>query len=91
MMSEKDNVATTLRPLIQGQKARVKAVSEELIVELQEAIPPNHKFAMHDLKSGEHVLKFEEIIGVVTEDIRIGAHVHTHNVRSLHGRCNEPT
>jgi hypothetical protein len=69
----------------------VKTVSEELIVELQEAIPPSHKFAMHDLKSGEHALKFGEIIGVVTEDVLKGAHVHTHNVRSLHGRGSGPT
>ncbi len=88
-MNEKDNVATALRPLIQGQKAHVKTVSGELIVELQEAVPPNHKFAIHDARSGEHVLKFGEIIGITTEDIRRGMHVHTQNLRSLHGRGSE--
>ena len=91
VMDEKDNVATTLRPLVQGQKARVKTISGEFIVELEEAVPPNHKFAIHDVRSGEHVLKFGEIIGIATEDIRRGMHVHTQNLRSLHGRGSEQT
>lgn len=89
VMNGRDNVATALCPLIQGQKAHVKTVSGELIVELQEAVPPNHKFAIHDVRSGEHVLKFGEIIGITTEDIRCGMHVHTQNLRSLHGRRSE--
>jgi altronate dehydratase small subunit len=90
-MNEKDNVATTLCPLVQGQKAYVKTISGELMIGLQEAVPPNHKFAIHDIRSGEHVLKFGEIIGIATEDIRRGTHVHTRNLRSLHGRGNEQT
>src|SRR5208282_185111 len=91
VMNEKDNVATTLRPLAQGQKALVKTISGVIIVEVQEAIPPNHKFAMLDVRSGEHVFKFGEIIGIATEDSLHGMHVHTRNLRSLHGRGNEQT
>ncbi len=91
VMNEKDNVATTLRPLTQGQKVHVKTSSGELIVELREAVPPNHKFAIRDVRSGEHVLKFGEVIGVATEDIQRGMHVHTVNLCSLHGRGNEQT
>jgi len=91
VMNEKDNVATTLRPLVQGQKALVKTISGELIVELQEAVPPNHKFAIHALTSGEHILKFGEIIGIATEDVQRGKHVHTQNLRSLHGRGSQQT
>ncbi|MGO9646267.1 MAG: UxaA family hydrolase [Candidatus Bathyarchaeia archaeon] len=90
-MNEKDNVATTLRPLVQGQKALVKTISGELIVELQEAVPPNHKFAIHDVTSGEHILKFGEIIGIAAEDIHRGKHVHTQNLRSLHGKGSQQT
>ena len=91
VMNEKDNVATTLRPLVQGQKALVKTISGELIVELQEAVLPNHKFAIHNVTSGEHILKFGEIIGIATEDIHRGMHVHTRNLRSLHGKGSQQT
>lgn len=89
VMDEKDNVATTLRPLRQGEKALVKTTTNELILAVGENIPPNHKFAIHDISLGEHVLKFGEILGAATENIGRGMHVHTQNLQSLHGRASE--
>ena len=86
VMSDKDNVATTLRPLIEGQKALVKSSTEDLIVELRIAVPPNHKFSIRDIKSGQYIFKFGEVIGIATENIPSGMHVHTQNLRSLHGK-----
>lgn len=45
-------------------------------------IPAGHKFALRDIKKGEYVIKYGEIIGRATEDIKKGEWVHTHNVRS---------
>lgn len=89
VMDEKDNVATTLRPLRRGEKALVKTTTTELNVEVGENIPPNHKFAIHDINPGEHVLKFGEILGATTENIHRGMHVHTQNLQSLHGRVGK--
>ena len=47
-----------------------------------EKIPAGHKFALCDIKSGEYVIKYGEIIGRATEDIKKGEWVHTHNIRS---------
>ncbi len=46
-------------------------------------IPIYHKIAVKDLPKGTVVLKYGCPIGVATEDIPQGAHVHTHNLDSL--------
>lgn len=45
-------------------------------------IPAGHKFALRDISAGEYVIKYGEIIGKATENIKKGAWVHTHNVKS---------
>ena len=41
-----------------------------------------HKYAIKEIKKGENVIKYGCPIGHATEDIKIGEHVHTHNVRT---------
>ena len=48
----------------------------------KEGIPAGHKFAVRDIPKGEFVVKYGEIIGRATQDIRTGEWVHTHNVKS---------
>ena len=45
-------------------------------------IPAGHKFALRDIKAGEHVIKYGESIGKATKDIKEGEWVHTHNLKS---------
>jgi altronate hydrolase len=45
-------------------------------------IPAGHKFALCDIKSGENIIKYGQIIGKATKDINQGEWVHTHNVKS---------
>ncbi len=45
-------------------------------------IPAGHKFALRDIPKGEYVIKYGEIIGRATADIKKGEWVHTHNVQS---------
>ena len=47
-----------------------------------ESIPAGHKYALCDIAKGEYVVKYGEIIGRVTQDIKQGEWVHTHNVKS---------
>lgn len=48
----------------------------------QSEIPAGHKFALKDIVKGEYVIKYGEIIGRATADIKEGEWVHTHNVKS---------
>ncbi len=45
-------------------------------------IPAGHKYASKDIKKGETVIKYGQIIGRASTDIRAGEWVHTHNVKS---------
>jgi altronate dehydratase small subunit len=89
VISEKDNVATALRTLQAGETVRLAVGGSELEVKLTEGVIPGHKFAISKIARGEHVIKFGEVIGAATADIWVGAHVHTHNVVSLHGRADQ--
>ena len=39
-----------------------------------------HKIAIRDIPKGEPVVKYGEHIGIASQDIRTGEHVHVHNV-----------
>ncbi|MBQ8197568.1 MAG: altronate dehydratase [Clostridia bacterium] len=47
-----------------------------------DTIPAGHKFALRDISCGDLVIKYGEIIGRATSDIKEGEWVHTHNVKS---------
>ena len=78
VISARDNVATALEALAAGQVIGTFTV--------REAIPRGHKVSMQTIPLGASVIKYGNTIGVATEEIPPGAHVHTHNVLSARGR-----
>ena len=46
--------------------------------------PDGHKFALSDIKKGELIFKYGEIIGIATKEIMKGDWIHTHNVKSAY-------
>ena len=44
------------------------------------AISQGHKIALHPIAAGQPVRKYGQVIGIATEDIGKGAHVHVHNL-----------
>ncbi len=50
-------------------------------------IPAGHKFALQDIPKGAYVVKYGEIIGRASQDIKTGEWVHTHNVQSHLDEC----
>ena len=74
-----DNVIVALEDLSKGQVADG--------VTLVDDVKKGHKFACRDISQGSDVIKYGQIIGVATQDIVQGSHVHTHNMRTkLNGR-----
>lgn len=53
-------------------------------VRLARPIPMAHKIARHAIAAGDTILKYGMPIGIATEDIAAGAHVHIHNIRSAY-------
>ncbi len=86
VLREEDNVATSLRDLESREDALVGTLERTQTVLVRERIPYGHKFAVRDIRKGEEILKYGEVMGRATSDIASGKHVHVHNVESLRGR-----
>jgi (2R)-sulfolactate sulfo-lyase subunit alpha len=83
--STKDSVGVAVEDLTAGEAltGAYMDTGGEVKVQSSAAIPLGHKIALRDVKKGEKVLEYGEVIGAATQDIRVGDHVHTHNVKSL--------
>ena len=55
----------------------------ERTVTVRDTVPHGHKIAVTDIAGGEQVLKYGQPIGIATQAIAAGEHVHEHNLRSL--------
>ena len=88
VIRETDNVATAIRELKAGERVTVRVGEEEREAVVKSDISFLHKFALKDIKKGQNIIKYGQVIGEATRDIQIGEHVHTHNVRSLRGRAS---
>ncbi len=73
-MHDADNVVVALRDLRAGQELA------DISVVLRDDVRRGHKIASADVAKGENVLRYGQIIGVASTDIRAGEHVHTHNL-----------
>jgi altronate dehydratase small subunit len=86
ILHREDSVATTVTALARGEAITLGHGGDRVTVTLGNDIPFGHKFALRDIRKGEVVIKYGEPIGVASEDIPQGAHVHVHNVESARGR-----
>jgi galactarate dehydratase len=74
ILSELDSVAVARRILARG------SLVEKLDLEALDEIPAGHKIARRAIAAGQPVLKYGQVIGIASQDIEAGAHVHIHNV-----------
>ncbi len=82
LLHPKDNVATALTTLKQGEVINASLDDVSVDVHLREDIFFGHKYALSDIAKGEEVIKYGMPIGKALEDISAGAWVHVHNCRS---------
>ena len=86
VIKNQDNVATALRDIKPHEEITVGTGDEAKPFVVQEFISFGHKFSIKDIAHGENILKYGEVIGQATIDIRSGTHAHIHNIESLRGR-----
>ena len=79
VVDERDNVATAVGPLNQGEAMATGRGSVTLLTR----IPEGHKFALQEIPQGSYVIKYGEWIGRAKARIREGDHVHVHNVEDI--------
>ncbi|GIP16683.1 D-galactarate dehydratase [Paenibacillus montaniterrae] len=89
VMHELDDVATALEELASGQEVEFWLNEKMERIQLLDAIPFGHKFAIRDIASAQHVRKYGEVIGRATQQIACGAHVHVHNLEGIRGRGDQ--
>lgn len=83
LVNKKDNVAVVIEAVERGEEIRVETGEHPpVILAAATDLPIYHKVALQDIKKGSAVMKYGEEIGVATEDIPKGSHVHVHNVTS---------
>lgn len=70
----KDDVVIATQQLMPGNRLD----SEDLVV--ADLIPPGHKVATRDIKTGEAVRRYNQVIGFAKADIARGKHIHTQNL-----------
>jgi altronate hydrolase len=71
-----DNVAVAARNLAEGAEIELNGSA----LHLNQRVGLGHKLAIQNIKKGEAVYKYGQIIGFAREDIPAGSHVHVHNV-----------
>jgi len=86
VMKANDNVATVVEPLSQGTTIDLSVGGELVSVKVAEQIPFCHKFAIKEIAQGDQIIKYGEVIGLATQPIHVGQHVHIHNLESCRGR-----
>ncbi|MGC8606682.1 MAG: UxaA family hydrolase [Vulcanisaeta sp.] len=83
VLNSSDNVAIALRDLKAGEEVVVRIGDSGLRVKFLNDIPFGHKFAIKDIPKCDYVIKYGHVIGRAKRDIKVGEHVHVHNVESL--------
>ena len=86
VLHPRDNVATALCPLDAGRTVHLPGTFPAGSLLLREPIAMCHKFALRDIAADEPIIKYGESIGLATQAIRSGEHVHVHNLVSARAR-----
>ncbi len=72
LLDPNDDVAIARVALAPGEEVRGVVV--------RDPVPPGHKLALRDLRAGETLRRYGQIIGRASAPIAAGGHVHTHNL-----------
>ncbi|MCS5592815.1 MAG: altronate dehydratase family protein [Gammaproteobacteria bacterium] len=74
ILHDTDNIAVAMRKIAKGEAV------ESFDFVANQNVPSGHKIAVRNIASGQEIIKYGNVIGMATQDIRSGDHVHTQNV-----------
>ena len=77
-----DNIAVVARPIAAGERIAVRGRP----VAVDRPLDFGHKLALDDIAEGARVVKYGAPIGRAVRAIKLGEHVHTHNLASAYIR-----
>ena len=84
MHEPSDTVGVAVVDIKSGQQVQGRAVHGTASPSLKALsdIPLGHKIALRDFKPGDTVMKYAVDIGKVVAPIKMGEHVHVHNLKT---------
>ena len=80
-----DSVVMAMSDLLVGEALDLGDGQDSLDAVTREPIPFGHKIAVAPIAAGDQVTKYGASIGVATQDILPGEHVHSHNLATVRG------
>lgn len=88
---DRDTVVVALRTIAPGEVLNVEVQGVAGQITALEEIPAGHKMAVCDIPADGEIIKYGCRIGNAKEDIRAGAWIHTHNIKTALGDLLEYT
>lgn len=80
LIAPNDNVVTCVSDVNANDTFIVKKGDSETEYKANQNVNFGHKIAIKEIKKGEEILKYGQVIGIASTDIKMGDWVHTHNV-----------
>lgn len=80
-----DNVLVALRELTDGETV----IADGVGIKISQVIPRGHKIALQDLPADAQVIKYGLPIGHTRQAVRLGEHLHAHNIATNLSDVNE--
>ena len=82
--AKKDYVGVAVKDIRKGENLEGWCMEDDATMTLtaNKEIPLGHKIAIEKIRRDGAVIKYGVSIGRATEDISVGDHVHTHNLKT---------
>jgi len=84
LLGPDDNILVCKRTVEAGTSITIEDAQFSLNYELA----LGHKVARRAISAGEVIIKYGAVIGIATEPIAAGSHVHVHNIASRYTRTH---
>jgi (2R)-sulfolactate sulfo-lyase subunit alpha len=82
--ASRDNVGVAVVDVKAGQELEGRDLVSNKVLKAKATmdIPLGHKIALKDFKEGDTIMKYGVDIGRVVKPIKVGEHVHVHNLKT---------
>lgn len=77
VLRQGDDVAVATRALSAGERIATPGGAS---LTVRTPVPRGHKISLTDVAAGSAVHKYGQVVGLATQQIEAGSHVHTHNL-----------
>jgi hypothetical protein len=85
-ITDDDQVAVAVQD-IEGL-ATILCGDELMRLLLPSPVPMGHKFALFDMPMSTEIRKYGHVIGVLSQAVASGEHIHVHNLTSRRGKAS---